>query len=328
MVIYSKLGDTPNSIAHDYLGFSDADYAKQIRERNHAALGWRLMNNSGIYADNWPLWLPDKKEDVDTHISQAIVQRLEWGKSYQRASLANAQRAGVNIHDILGLHHLLQRANALAQQTRLTDKLTDFGLLATGNTFDLVGKRYEVFDKHIKGFNQDVADYIDADEAAKPQMLKTIEQQRETISRLFSTELKRFKLLNSRSLFNNKLTAANDEALHAWDVHSPFVSYDIDTMTDSIGHIGKGFVMLDFGLGVYKTIEDFRRGDPSWAKEMGKTATKFVFNYFTAQFAEAVFTILIEVTPVGWIGTIIFAAAMAGSMMGFDHVIDKYTFTG
>jgi hypothetical protein len=217
--------------------------------------------------------------------------------------------------------------NKVARETDLPDKLQDFGLLTTGTTFDLSHKRYEVFTKHVKDFNQGIADYLGADEDAKPQLLKGLNEQRKTLRHLFQRQLKQFKLYNKNSIFKHRLSIANEDAMKAWDVHSPFIARDIDIMTDSLGYIGKGFVVLDFGTGVYKTIEDYKRGDPNWTKVMGKMATKFVVNSMVTDVAEFALAAVVEATPIGWIATIIIAAATAGVMMGLDHEVDKHLFT-
>jgi len=213
--------------------------------------------------------------------------------------------------------------NKVARETDLPDKLQDFGLLSMDAGFNLTHKRYEVFTKHVKDFNQGIADYMDADEEAKPQMLKGLNEQRKTMRRLFQQQLKQFKLYNKHSIFKHRLSMANEDAMKAWDVHSPFVARDIDIMTDSLGYIGKGFVVLDFGTGVYKTIEDYKRGDPNWTKEMGKTASKFLLNLSTSSVAEFALAAVVEATPIGWIATIIIAAATAGGMLTADHQIDN-----
>ncbi|MBX9704852.1 MAG: hypothetical protein K5Q00_01240, partial [Gammaproteobacteria bacterium] len=218
MIIYSRIDDTPDILTTDYLGYYDADYAKQIRERNQYALGWHLLNESGYYAENWPLWLPDKVDEVDPETSLAIVKRLEWGRSYQRRALAQAQWAGIDIYDLLGVHHLLLRANGLAQRENLLQGTTDFGWLSVANTVGLTHRHYDVFDTHITKFNADAADYFNASDADKPRLLKNLESQRTEISRLFKDQLKAFKLYNKDSLFKEKLTAANTDALNAWDV--------------------------------------------------------------------------------------------------------------
>jgi len=76
-------------------------------------------------------------------------------------------------------------------------------------------------------------------------------------------------------------------------------------------------------MGVYDTIEDYKRGDPNWTKVMGKTATKFVINNIATDIAEYAFAAVVEATPVGWIATIIIVAAVAGGMLLADHQADN-----
>jgi DNA gyrase/topoisomerase IV subunit B len=64
-------------------------------------------------------------------------------------------------------------------------KLQDFELLTTGITFDFSHRRYEVFTKHVKEFNQGIADYLCAEDKVKLQLLKQVNEQRKILHHLF-----------------------------------------------------------------------------------------------------------------------------------------------
>lgn len=67
-------------------------------------------------------------------------------------------------------------------------------------------------------------------------------------------------------------------------------------------------------------VQYYRSSDPHW--------TKFAINGVLVEIAEGAFVFLVTATPLGWIAIIIVATATAGVMMGLDHVVDKYAFTG
>jgi hypothetical protein len=76
-------------------------------------------------------------------------------------------------------------------------------------------------------------------------------------------------------------------------------------------------------MGVYNTIEDYKRGDPNWTKVMGKTATKFAFTALLGEVTEYALGFVVAATPVGWIAIIAIAAATALVAIAGDSAVDS-----
>jgi hypothetical protein len=112
MIIFSEPNDTPASIAHRYLGYSDASKAKEIRLANCDSLSWHMMNESGYYSPHRALWFPIDGEDTPPHIQHLIAHEFDWLTCHERYNLAKAQKQGINIHHALYAHQMNTFMNA------------------------------------------------------------------------------------------------------------------------------------------------------------------------------------------------------------------------
>lgn len=320
MITFSEPGDTPQSVAARYLGKADASLADRIKQENLNSFAWQNMNASGKYAANRALWISDN-DQIDEILRDEIVRGFDWIPSDKRASLAAAQKQGIDIYTMLGAHALTAKANQLTKDSSLGLTSAAFSARTLDRVNDLKLGRLERFTGGLNKVKGSIAKLVNleagADQTAHLQEFNT---NLASLQGDFHYELNAFKL-NNLPMLRKGLVAKNIVSKKGWGIYDKYVMREVEQMSSVAKYAKGGFWGFEIFDGGFETFDAYREGK-DWTrvatKESGKIITASIINTAT----DSVIA-LIGLTPVGWVGLLIVGAIEAGEIIIANHYIDK-----
>ena len=320
MITFSEPGDTPQSVAARYLGKADASLADRIKQENLNSFAWQNMNASGKYAANRALWISDN-DQIDEILRDEIVRGFDWIPSDKRASLAAAQKQGIDIYTMLGAHALTAKANQLTKDSSLGLTSAAFSARTLDRANDLKLGRLERFTGGLNKVKGSIAKLVNleagADQTAHLQEFNT---NLASLQGDFHYELNAFKL-NNLPMLRKGLVAKNIVSKKGWGIYDKYVMREVEQMSSVAKYAKGGFWGFEILDGGFETYDAYREGK-DWTRVALGASSKALLTYGLPLFTDGLL-MLLSLTPVGWVAIIFVGVVEAAEVVVANHYIDK-----
>src|SRR3989339_1741224 len=110
MLYFTHPMDTPEKIAYRSLGYSDANFADQIRQTNVQTLAYQTKPNSDFYSPYHPIWIPDETR-ISPFEQQQMIRSLEKVAPAPQRILIDLQKHGIDAVTAAHAHQMIALTN-------------------------------------------------------------------------------------------------------------------------------------------------------------------------------------------------------------------------
>jgi hypothetical protein len=284
MIVFTEPNDTAERIATRYLGYPDSSLAKRIVNDNQNTFAWQIMQGCGVYAANRAVWVHEEGEP-DPVLRDEIVKGFDWIPSEQRAALASAQKAGIDVCSILNAHAIAYRAQELTHPAALP-ALGAFMSQTISASLDIGKERANSFEKAIYGLREQL------------KVLQTAESQTE---RAAAKDAYKLAFVEVQERFGRYLNHLNKTGLRAlqrpqlgltivnkrgWAVYDVWTVRQIEHVAKSLRWVSNGGLLVDITLGIGRVVNAAENGQ-NWQKEMIRVEVDILLEILAADAAGA-----------------------------------------
>lgn len=319
MLIFTKFGDTPDSIAERVRGYPDSALAKAIRDANLGSSAWELMNGDGEYAQNRVVWVPQTEEPIDAVRRDDIVRRFDYIVSSDRYKLRKAQEQGIDVYTLLGVYALTAKVNDFMADSDLGLMGGVFAYKSLDRIFDLKLHRLDKFEESLTNIKQAIRDLDKAEAAEQAAALETYNHYNAILQQDFAYELKEFKR-NHRSFYQRPMDDTFSMNQRGWEIYDSYRVTDVERMASVLRWGGRACWIIDAGMGGYEVFEAYR-DHKDWTKVLKKEIEKTLITATTIALTDGVLAML-ALTPVGWVAIVAVGIAEAGEAMYIEHKLN------
>ena len=322
MIVFTKPGDTPEALAERYLGCVDASYASQIKAANYNSFAWQTMCGCGVYAPNRAVWLPEE-DDIHDDERDEVIRAFDWIPSYHRENLVRAQDMGIDLYTLLGAYSLTATANTHTSDANIGLVGAAFAYNTADRVVDLKKGRMEKFTQRLGDVKEQLKAIaaMQGVELNEPGALDGYWKSYVELQEDYAQELHEFKLRNSPFL-TKPLKTRNRVRKQGWQVYDKMVVRQAERMATMLKWAGRGFIVGDLAYSTAEVIEAYHEGK-DWTKVVMREGTKTAISMGLVYLTELGVSVLLAMTPVGWVAIIGVAVVEAGEIMVSDHVIDR-----
>jgi hypothetical protein len=288
MIVFTEPNDTPERIAHRYLGYPDNSLADRILADNKNTFAWQIMQGCGVYASNRVVWVREEGE-FDPILRDDIVHGFDWISSHQRAALAKAQKAGIDICSILNAHAIAAHAQELVSPNALP-VLGTFMSQTLLASLDLGKERATSFEKAIYSLRDQLkviqAAETDAERAAAKAAYKLAFID---VQERFGRYLNHLNKTGYRALQSSRI-GLNIVNKRGWEVYRLETVRQIERVAATLRWISNGGLIIDISLGIGRVVNAAENGQ-NWQKEMVKVEVDILLEIGSIILADAVLTV-------------------------------------
>lgn len=272
MIVFTEGNPSAAELAYNHLGHNDADFAKKIQEVNKTSFAWELFNGSGIYADNRPIWLPENDDAISQQERELILGVLDATPSWERATLAKAQKEGHDIHQLMHQHEANSHLNQLA------GTLTGVAAETTFSTGHLGGDLFGEFEEAVKKASSLIVKMAEANSIhVKTELKHEYAQVLKDINQKYPRYLK-FLDQRSRHYLNNPSQLMNKLARQPWVIESYIDAKRVAKAARYFKYLKYGGGILLVVSGAYDAYEQWENTHQweAMAKSVGESLVDFL----------------------------------------------------
>ena len=314
MLIFTRGGDTPESITYEYFGHDDASMARQIRDANIDTFAWQMMNGSGSYSHNRAIWIPMPGDESTADTRADVTGAFDFVLSPQRDALARAQRGGLDIHPILHAHDATTLMNIIAGVG------TEMAAELYHTTLDVRKERVSKFLDAAQEVNNKLAAFATTKgHEARVLARKAYDDSARDLQKHFGHYL---KYLDERATYT--LQEPWQEIRHmrqrGWLIKDLIEVKKIARMASHLKYLSRAAYPVFILEGAYKADKTWQRTH-SWSetlKELGETAADVGTGMGLAGVASFALVVAGITAPV-WVTCIVVGAAATGLGYALDH---------
>lgn len=318
MIYFTQEGDTAEKISALLLGRNDKSFASLISRKNQASFATQMIPDSVYLASDRALWIPHE-EDLPQAEIDGILSRLDWIPTHQRAILAKAQRNGIDVRDIVSAHQLTVIAN---QET----KDDSIGLIGTTIAADAIhsgfGFRAERGTRFVQLLQQ-TKNQLKAMAEAGTKEARLLARQNygesfRLLNQQFQTEMKQYHLSGETWLRKpRKFLNRYKRDTNLWEIWDDYFVRDIEQAARFIKWGVRGMLGVSAGVAIYDVMSAYKEGK-DWIKEAMKESAD-MGSFFVLDGLVSAALVILELTPVGWVGSLVVGAIVAGGNFFADH---------
>lgn len=315
MIIYTRAGQTINSLASDILGCNDESFANEILKYNQNSLAVTLMPANSCLAPNRSLWIPGFSYlDNRPEIRSTMMQRVEYLPSTARNNIAFLQTKGVDLNKAIGVAKATQKHNASNQDqgTAIIASLAASETLKRGSE-RMLEKPPDSFVANMRTLNNSLSDYITN---KTPENLQRFRQAKNLATEAINREANLYtNIINNKT---KKLLRSSKRLINSVQNKGIIINNLEDMKTfEKIARYGKissrGLFFVSAGIGADEIYQAYKEGG-DWGKEAVGVGGEVVSVYLLGD-------VLLLSNPAGWVVTILVAVAEGVLLTGFGQMV-------